>query len=404
MSMTVSDLLQPQVILDIVSRVRKNQGRLGKWLGFHTTGFDKDGGTLTGPNVKTGSMDPETRTISYRIMDSTRTVAMARAPGTGPATHTPQAIGDASITVARFHEKIRLDAELLSNMSKVVGPNTALDPDGQDYAVRQQQYMAARFNNAIELMAAGLIRGKFYLKNSGENWIPVLAQPGGTTPYVTCDFQVPSGNLSQLNMLGAGDIINVTWSNPAAKIISLHLPKIAIAFVQLTGMALTDIWVDPLTWGYVVNNTEVINTGGSSNTPFSEFAYTRDQGDDGKQVVEWVAVLRGYPTVRWHISADVLVADGGTDPSYTAGTGTLTQIIPANSAIFMGEVDGEWADLVTCSELVCENPGMPMVRRSGFYAWTEFITQPSAIELIGLLNAIPRARKPKAICNGTVVF
>lgn len=402
MPMTISDMTQPRVILDVVSRVRKNQGRLGRWLGFHTTGFDKDGGTLTGPNVRSGRMDAETRTVSYRILDATRTIAMARAPGTGPATHQPQPIGEAHVTCARFHEKIRLDAELLGNMAPIFGPNTVLDPQGESYMVEQQRYLAARFNNAIEFMAAGLIRGKFYLKNVGENWIPVLAQP--SQPYITVDFQLPSGNLAQLNMLGAGDIINVSWANPAAKIISLHLPKLMIAFVQLTGMALTDIWVDPLTWGYVQTNTEVINSGGSANTAFSEFEYVRDKGDDGKQVVEQVAVLRGYPTIRWHISADVLVADGGTDPSYAAGTGTLTQVIPANSAVFMGEVDGEWADLVQCGELVSDQPGMPMVRRTGFYAWSEYITQPTAVELIGLLNAIPRLRKPKSLATGTVVF
>lgn len=399
MAVTIHDMLQPQVILDVVSRIRKGQGRLAKWFGFHYSDFDAGRGVLTGPGIK----ESPTRSGTYRIFDSTRQVARGRAPGTGPATVTPQPVGEVNYTCARFHEKIRLDSEELSQLSPIMGPNSQLDPGGQSYITEQIGVQVKKFNNAIELLAMGMIRGKLYLKNVGDDWIPVLVQPSAGTPYVTIDFKVPAGNLNQLNMLGAGDIIDVRWDQASAKIISLHLPKIATAFAQLTGLALTDIWVDAITWGYIIVNTEVVNTAGSANTPFSEFEYVRERGDDGKQVVEWVAVLRGYPTIRWHINPEVIIADGGTDPSYAAGTGTLTQAIPAKGALFMSEVDTDWVDLIHCAEMVSDNPGQPMVRRPGFYFWHEWSTQPSCVELIGLLNAIPRLKIPKALALGTVL-
>ncbi len=398
MPVTIHDMLQPQVVLDLVSRVRKGQGRLGRWLGFHVNSLDEGRGTLSGPNTK----ESPTRSGTYRLFDRTRTVAMGRAPGTGPAVWSPQPVGEVNYTCARFHEKIRLDYEELSQLSPIIGPNSQLDPGGQSYIVEQTKFMAARFNNVIEMLAMAMIRGHLYLHSVGENWIPKLSAPA--VPYVDVDFRIPAGNLSQLNMLGAGSIIDVSWANPAAKIVSQHLPKISQAFAQLHGYPLADIWVDPLTWGYVTLNTEVINSAGSANQPFSEWEYVRERGDDGKQVIEQVATLRGYPNVRWHILPDVLVADGGTDPSYSAGTGTLTQVIPANSALFMPEVDSEWVDLIHCSEYVSDNPGQPAVRRPGFYFWHEFITQPTALEMIGLLNAIPRLRIPKALALGTVIF
>lgn len=400
MPMVLQDLLHPQVILDVVSRVRKNQGRMGKWFGFHVTGFDSEKMTLTGPSIK----QSPTRSGSYRIFDRTRTVAHARAPGTGPGVTSPQPIGSVDYTVARFHEKIPLDIEMLSALSKIVGPNTEVDEVGQDYIAEQKKHLATRFNNAVEMLTAGMIRGKIYFKNVGDRWFPVLTAPSAPTPYVETDFKIPAGNKAQLNMLGAGDIINVTWSNPAAKIISLHLPKINQAMVQLHGYPLADVFVDPLTWGYVMTNTEVINSGGSANTPFSEFEFVRDKGDDGKQLAEWVAVLRGYPTVRWHIVADVLVVDGGTDPSYSAGTGTLGTVLPANTALFMPEVDTDWVDMIHFAEPVSDAPGLPAVKRPGMYFWSEWTTQPTTIDLLGLLNCTPRLKVPKALAPGVVVF
>lgn len=398
MGLTVNELLQPQVVLDVVSRIRKGQGTLGSFFGFHYTEFSESRGVLTGPNIT----ESPTRFASYRIFDRTRTVMKGRAPGTGPATVQLNPIGSVDVAVARFHEKTRLDLEFLGNLSPIVGPNSQVDPGGQDYLREQTQYLVERANNAIEIMAAGLIRGQLYMLPVGEDWIPCLTDPGGNR--IVINFQVPSGNLGQLNMLGDGAIIDVAWNNPAAKIISKHLPAIVDAQSQLTGYAITDVLTTPQVWANVITNTEVINTAGSANTPFEEFAYVTERGNDGKQRVQFKARLRGYPTLTWHIITDRLVDQGGTDPSYLSGTGTLTTVVPQNSAVFLPEVEKEWVDLVHCGEYISDNPGVPAVKRPGYYFWHEWITQPTAIELISLLNAIVRLKIPKAMVNGTVIF
>lgn len=394
MSIALSDLLHPQVILDTVSRIRINQGRLGRHFGFHVNKFDSEKGVLTGPNTKHSPV----RSGQYRIFDVTRTVAKVQAPGMGPAVTSPQPVGEVPFTALRFHEKIPLDMEQLANQAPIIGPQTAIDEAGQDYVLEQKKHIMRRFNNAVEFATAGMIRGKLYLRVIGQELIPVLTVPGSGT-YVTVDFKVPSGNLSQLDMLGDGSIINVSWANAAAKIISLHLPKISQAMARLHGEPLADIFVDPLTWGYVMTNTEVINSAGSANTPFEQFEYTKDVGADGKPLIEWVAVLRGYPSVRWHIVTDVLVGDGASDSA-----GTLTPTLPANTALFLPRVDSDWVDCIHCDEHVSDAPGLPAVKRPGFYLWTEWGTQPTALDLIALLNFIPRLRRPKALAIGTVVF
>ena len=47
---------------------------------------------------------------------------------------------------------------------------------------------------------------------------------------------------------------------------------------------------------------------------------------------------------------------------------------------------------------------MPGALRMGWYFWHEYVTQPSAVELISLLNAVPALYIPGVIAPATVIF
>ena len=51
---TLQELLQPQFILDMVSRLRKGQGALAPWLGFAPNKFDPESVSLSGPATISG--------------------------------------------------------------------------------------------------------------------------------------------------------------------------------------------------------------------------------------------------------------------------------------------------------------------------------------------------------------
>src|SRR5262245_38443203 len=108
-------MLQPQVIARVVSRVRKNQGRLPRWFGLTPDNWDPEQKAIRSPN----SVNVAARYGVYRIYNNVRTAAMARAPATGPATYKPNPVGEVNYSIARFHEKIRLDWERLGNLSPV---------------------------------------------------------------------------------------------------------------------------------------------------------------------------------------------------------------------------------------------------------------------------------------------
>ena len=410
MAATIQDLLQPQVILDVISRIKKGRGPLASWLGFQPTSFDPHTVSVSGPNTLKGT--GSVRNVTYRIFDETRVPIKGRAPGTGPATVAANPMGQNQVAVARFHEKIPLNYEFLGNLSPMVGPNSQVDAGGQAYISQQTTFLAQQANNMVEMLAAGMMRDSLYLQMQGDNWLPVFSDPTTQSPAAfgfRINFQIPAGNKSQLNMLGAGDIITVPWDNVGAPIIG-NLQSIIAAYAQLSRYAMTDIWINSLMWVNIITNTEVRNTAGSANTPFAEFERSDEKGmSDSGPSNKYSAILRGQPTVKWHFCDDTVALYTDVDPSYATvptgavpSTALLVKLVPDNMAIFSTVPSADWTRLYLGGEYVVENPGQPGALRQGWYFWHEYVTQPSVIELIALLNAIPLLYVPKVLAPATV--
>jgi hypothetical protein len=401
---TLQELLQPQFILNLISRVRPGWGPLGKWLGFLPKLYNPETGlegpaTIAGPSTLNGTI----RNVTYRIFNVTRTVPTLRAPGTGPNTVVQNPMAAVTVACGRFHDKIPLSYEMLNNLSPMVGPNSQIDNLGQSYIKQQTNFLAQKYAKGIELMAAGMMRDSLYVIQSGETWLPSFTAPTGTQVGFQISFQIPAGNKNQLNMLGTGNIINESWANVGAPIVS-DIMRIQAAFAQLSDYALTDVWINGTMWINIINNTQVRNLGGTANTPFASFDYTPDVGPDGQPTGEMVAVLRGLPWLRWHMTNSVLSLGSDLDISYSYSTGTATKLIPDTMCIFSCAPSPEIAQLYCCGEPVVENPGMPAVLRSGWYFWHEYTTQPSGIDLISLLNCIPALYNPLVFAPASCVF
>lgn len=404
MAASLTELLLPQVVLELISRIKKGRGPLGSWLGFQPTSFDPHTVSLEGPNTLRGS--GSVRNYTYRIFDETRVPMKGRAPGTGPATVAQNPMGQNTVSVARFHQKIPLSYEFLGNLSPMIGPNSQIDPGGQSYIAQQTTFLATQANRMVEMMAAGMLRDSLYFINAGDNWLPTFTAPSGTQTGFQVPFGIPAGNQSQLNMLGAGNLLTVPWNNVGAPIIG-DLQSVIAAYAQLSGYTMTDIWINSLMWINIITNTQVRNTAGSANTPFAEFDQLPEKGmGDSGPSNKYSAILRGQPTITWHFCDDVLALNTDVDPSYsTAPAGaTLAKLVPDNMAIFCTEPSPDWTRLYLGGEHVVENPGQPGALRMGWYFWHEYVTQPSAVELIALLNAVPVLYVPKTVAPATVIF
>lgn len=396
------DLLTPQVILKAVSRIRKFQGALGRWLGFQPNRFNPDNVSIEGPNVRQG----DTRFATFRLDDVTRVVGKARAPGTGPASVPTNPVGDVRVSCARFHEKVRLLGEFLGNLSPIIGPNSQIDTGGQSYISRQTMHMAEKYNNTIELMTVGMMQDNLYFQLDGDNLLPVIGAPSGSNLGFQIPFQIPSGHKNQLNLLSTGNIISVGWQNTAAPLVKNCL-QVQAAMTQVSGYQPRHFWMNSLMWYNVLLNQEVRNTAGTSNTPFAEYENVDAGGNskayDGMPVPQFTARLRGLPWADWHVADDVLVTGTDIDPTWSASSGgTFVKVCPDNTMYIAPEPSKDWTELYQGAEYISENAGQPMQLKRGYTFWKEWVTQPSCIELIALLNAIPLLYVPKAIAFATV--
>ena len=396
---SLHDLLTPQVIIKAVSRIRKFQGRLGRWVGFQPNRFNPDNVSLEGPNVRYG----DTRFASFRLDDVTRVVGKARAPGTGPASVAVNPVGDVRVSCARFHEKVRLLGEFLGNLSPIIGPNSQIDAGGQSYIARQIVHLAEKYNNTIELMTTGMFQDNLYFQLSGDNLLPVIGAPTPPNLGIQIPFQIPSGNKAQLNMLGTGNIILQGWQNTGAPLIKNCL-QIQAAMTQLSGYQPKHFWMNSLGWYNVLLNTEVRNTAGSMNTPFASYDRIAEKAFDGLDQPEFAASLRGLPWAMFHIADDVLVTGSDIDPTWASApsTATFIKVCPDNTAIITPEPSPDWTEAYLGAEYISENAGQPMQLKRGYTFWKEWVTQPSCIELIALMNMIPLLYVPKATCFATV--
>ncbi len=396
---SLHDLLTPQVILKAVSRIRKFQGRLGRWMGFQPMRFNPDQVSIEGPNVRYG----DTRFASFRLDDVTRVVGKARAPGTGPASVPVNPVGEVRVSCARFHEKVRLLGEFLGNLSPIIGPNSQIDTGGQSYIARQITHLAEKYNNTIELMTMGMLQDNMYFQLSGDNLLPVIGAPVAPALGIQIPFQVPAGNKNQGNLLGTGNIVNIGWQNASAPLLK-NMLMIQAAETQLSGYQPKHVWCNSLMWYNVLLNTEVRNTAGSSMTPFAMYDRVAEKAFDGGPMPEFAAELRGIPWISWHIADDVLVTGSDIDPTWASApaSATFIKVCPDNTVMILPEPSPDWAEMYHGAEYISENAGQPMTLKRGYTFWKEWVTQPSCIELISLMNALPLLYVPKVVLFLTV--
>ena len=399
MTVSLHSLLTPQVILKAVSRIRKFQGRLGRWVGFQPNRYNPESVSLEGPNTRYG----DTRFATFRLDDVTRVVGKARAPGTGPASVPANPVGDVRVSCARFHEKVRLLGEFLGNLSPIIGPNSQIDAAGESYIARQTTHLAEKYNNTIELLTCGMFQDNLYFQLSGDNLLPVIGAPTSPALGIQIPFQIPSGNKNQLNLLGTGNIIQIGWQNSSAPLIKNCL-SIQAAMTQLSGYQPKHMWMNSTMWYNVLLNAEVRTTAGTSNTPFAQYDRVTEKNADGLPGAEFAAELRGIPWLTWHIADDVLVTGSDIDPTWSSApsTATFVKVCPDNTVMITPEPSSDWTEMYQGAEYISENAGQPMMLKKGYTFWKEWVTQPSCIELIALMNCIPLLYVPKALAFATV--
>ncbi len=394
MTLSTQGILSPFMIKERISRLALADTSLQTLMGYNLgvgslVDESLNGALMFEPGDVTADGAPRAgnvtdwpgRTGTYDIFNNTREIASARVPGQASARRKPQAVGRVDFTIPRSAETMPLTLEDIHNRRRIGGPSSELDTGGQVYVSFQEKYIAQKFANMVEFQTAAMFRGSYSFTQNGDDLEQTFT--GGQT---TIDYQIPAGNKSRLDMLGAGNILNANWNVDGSDIPG-QLANINKAFVQLTGLGLFNIIINSTTWEDVKNNTAVHTQGGSANVVFEESIRTRPG--------VYTATLRGLPHFTWHIVDTVLdVWDGSAF--------TPTQLIPDDRAVFMPNPASDWVEYQRGAEYVVEGPTGSPVLRQGFYPYAYPTHDPAGWNLVAVMNGFPALKVPKALAFGTI--
>ena len=228
---------------------------------------------------------------------------------------------------------------------------------------------------------------------SGDDWYFTFASAGS---QLQVSHQMPAGNKSQLDMLGGGDIIDVSWDNPTADI-PKHLGEIDAAFQQLYGGRLENVICQSAVWQNVIKNDHVASQAGIANTPFSIFQREVGSREDGSPLAVSVGELSCRPGVRFYIT------DEGLDLG-APGSEAFSKYVGDNSAIFMPSPNSGVYSMQLGSEPIAEFDGGPKSVRVGLSSWAKESANPTVTEIFALDNALAINHIPNSTAYGTVVF
>lgn len=377
------DVLKPSVVTKIVSRIRAPGDVLARQFGMQ----------IGGPNVET--LGVPIRQYTYDIFDNVRTIARARKPGVPAGTTSANPVGNNTVTVARFNEKLPMDYTTLSAI-RAIGENAGqMDILGKRYVEKQAYQLKRRQNNAREFLLGSLFRGGlYYLYPNGDDLIPSYNSNGSagnngvSTPY-SVNLQIPSSNqligssfAAGLQMGTGANIITGAWSTASNDILFM-CQAVSAAFESLVGQPLADIRCNYTVWNNVLQNNLVRQAAGTATRPFEIWKMTDDTNEDGQKTGLQYATLIGLPWVRWW------VYDGGINVFDGTSAEPFTKMIPDNYALFSIENDtgpASWFRCVEGGEVVMENDWSPEQLVYGFYSWIMRRADPARFELHTLQN------------------
>lgn len=376
-----ADLLQPQVLTKVVSRIAAEHSELLSLFQM-------------GPGQSKSIHMGEGRNGLYHVFNNSRKVARGTAPGAPANRRPPQEMSAVPFVFPRIFDSVTLHAEMLHNLGRIDDPRKR-DEAGEMMIARQANVLGQILANWRTAMLGGMLRGKIYMERVGDTMIVFdYNQPSGVYEEIT--WLRPAGNTGQLNMLGTGNIINASWAISTTDIPG-HLGQINAAFQQLYGGRLEHVMCNWAVWNAVIQNEAVANTHGSVNQPFVVFDRQENTGPDGRKVSGHKARLNVLPDVVWHVD------DYGLELGLT---NTYRKHIPAGHACFLGfdPSSNDVCEMREGSEPVAEYDGGPIAVRPGAYSWSTQKFNPTSTELYILDNALPVIYNPAAIALGQVIL
>ena len=349
-----------------------------------------------------------TRQFGWDQFNKTRTVATIKAPMTDASVIHRQKIGTAYGALLRVAEKLHIYDEEIMNLRPPGAPIGTLDSRGEQWVVRQVDFMTRRHSNLMEYLLAKTLQGGFGLARSGEMYYVTALSASGNEYDI--DMNIPASHKSQLAVgTGGANVISQSWADASADIVTQML-QLRQAAIRETGYDQTEVWCSSTTIGNLMNNVSLQSIAGSANRTWNTFTKAPAVGvDPANRTLGGMTVsFNAIPWLTFNVNDVVMSVGSSTDPQGSDGTTTTLapRIIPENTVIFTPKPDNDWLTIYEGQEPIQEQVGGQSTVVKGFHTWSRRlpVAAPPSREAYMIDNFLPAIRVPNAVYVATVVF
>jgi hypothetical protein len=411
MPQSLQNLLSPPVFARLVSQLNIAPSPILARYGM------QDGGTVVADSGKVTKISAENEVITnlrsnfYNVYNDTRASSPPNVAGGAATVSVRNRVGQVAYTIARLFDCLRIPAEEQANIANI--ENTMqVDSPGGAYLQKQILTQSQKADNWRLMLLVGMLRGESNLMadQSGaglsSRYLSFLAPTGTQSAVPITSSQMPPGNRGQLNMLGAGNIIDVPWSNPQADIIN-HFMQIQAASQQLNGSRYTTVECSSQVWRWILNNDTIQTIGGIAGRPYSRYEIV---GDPGAPVTEAVGQIDAIPGVTFYISdATLEIGNPGstaTVPIWSTRDAANPNLFVSNLCVFSQQPKGPFSPYkgYVLGEEVAEYDNGPRSVKVGRSYWTTSQSNPTTDSIFVLDNFLPINESPSSIAAATVSF
>ena len=358
-----------------------------------------------------GAMENRTftpvRTFAWDQFNKTRTLATIKAPMTDATPIRKQKVGTAYGTLLRMAEKLQIYDEEIANLRPPGQPIGTLDQRGEQWAVRQINFMTQRHSNLMEYLLSKTLQGGFGLAGAAEQLYVTDLNASGNLFDVT--MNIPASNKNQLALADDGsNIIDIPWSDASADIVT-QLFSLRRAAIRLTGYEPSMCWCSSQVIGWLMNNISLQSIAGSANRVWNTVTGQPAQVDPSGRNLGGLSVrFNAIPWITFRVNDAVVSIGSSSNPQGADGTAVseVTRVVPLNTVIFTPEPDNEWMTVYEGHEPVQEQVNSSPVFIRGFHSWSRRMlwAMPPCREAYMIDNFMPAIRIPNAVFNATVDF
>lgn len=347
------------------------------------------------------------RVFGWDQFNKTRTVATMRAPMTDANVIRRQKIGTKVGALLSMGEKLQVFDEEIMNLRPPGAPIGTLDARGEQWVVRQIDFMTQRHRNLMEYAMVKTFLGGFGLAQTGQQYRITELNASGNAYDI--DQGIPASHKNQLALGDAGEnLIDKSWEDPSADLVTFFF-KLKAAAIRETGFDPKHVWIPAKVAGYLMQNIGLQSIAGSANRVWNTVTGEAAQVDPASRNLGGYSIkFNAIPWLDFHVN-DVVVSLGtSSDPQGTDGTNVsdVTRLLPADRAIITPDPSPEWFTVYEGQEPVQEQVNSSPTIARGFHSWSRRLHSPLSPgrEAYMIDNFLPVMLIPNAIYCPTVVF